>query len=146
MSARRFKLVAPEPDEDALHCSVADALNKLLLPPAQWTHFPAGGYGLSAPAAARLYRLGLRSGWPDLLVVHEGRLFGIELKTATGRLSKTRVVRTRSGAARVRVGQAEMLAGLERAGVRIAVCRSVEDVLATLRAWGVPLRLHAVAA
>jgi hypothetical protein len=79
-------------------------------------------------------------------VIHNGQLFGVELKTRTGRLSTTRMVRTRSGAARVRVGQKEMLADLERAGVRIAVCRDVGEVLRQLAAWGVPLRLAAVAA
>lgn len=142
---RPFRLTAPEPDEDCLHASVAAALNTLLLPPAQWTTFPAGGYGLSPAAAARLYRLGLKPGWPDILVCHDGRLYGLELKTRDGRLSTTRMVHTRSGAARVRMGQREMLAGLERAGVRIAVCRDVLEVLETLRRWDVPLR-HSIAA
>jgi hypothetical protein len=143
---RPFRLTPPEPDEDALHASVAAVLNLLLLPPAQWTHFPAGGYGLSPAASARLWRLGLKPGWPDILLVHDGRLFGIELKTRTGRLSKSRTVRTRSGSLRQITGQREMLEGLERAGVRTAVCRSVDAVLAQLRAWGVPTRQVAVAA
>lgn len=142
---RPFRLVAPEPDEICLHASVAAALNTLLLPPAQWTTFPAGHGLLTPQAAARLYRLGLQPGWPDVLVVHNGRLFGIELKTRTGRLSTTRIVHTRSGAARVRMGQREVLADLERAGVRIAVCRDVLDVLEVLRRWDVPLR-HSIAA
>jgi hypothetical protein len=125
---RPFRLTPPEPDEDALHASVAAVLNLLLLPPAQWTHFPAGGYGLSPAASARLWRLGLK------------------LKTRTGRLSKSRTVRTRSGSLRQITGQREMLEGLERAGVRTAVCRSVDAVLAQLRAWGVPTRQVAVAA
>jgi hypothetical protein len=139
----RFKLTVPEPDEDALHASVAAVLNLLLLPPAQWTTFPCGGYGLTPAASARLFRLGLRPGWPDILVVHDGRLFGIELKTRSGRLSRSRMVRTRSGGARHVTGQVEMLAGLERAGVRIAVARSVDDVLAQLAAWHIPTRARA---
>src|SRR3954469_16785101 len=102
-----FRLTPPQASEDELHASVAAALHVLLQPPAQWTHFPAGGYGLSPQAAARLYRLGLASGWPDLLVAHDGRLYGIELKAGAGRLSQTKVVRTRSGAARLRIGQVE---------------------------------------
>src|SRR4051794_21166197 len=97
-----FRLTPPQASEDELHASVATALSVLLQPPAQWTHFPAGGYGLSPQASARLSRLGLKPGWPDLLVCHDGRLYGLELKTRTGRLSTTRIVRTRSGAARVR--------------------------------------------
>jgi hypothetical protein len=142
----RLKLTYPDPSETELHLTVAAALNALLLPPAQWTTFPAGHGLLTPQAAARLARLGMQSGWPDILVVHAGRLFGIELKTRTGRLSKSRVVRTRSGGARHVTGQVEMLADLERAGVRVAVARSVDEVLRQLAAWGVPLRLHAVAA
>lgn len=143
---KHLRLVPPDASEDELQACVTAALSVLLLPPAQFSHFPAGGYGLSPAAASRLYRLGMKPGWPDLLIVHNGQLFGIELKTRTGKLSKTRTVHTRSGAARVRVGQVETLAGLQLAGVRIAVCRSVDEVLAQLRAWSVPLRPHAVAA
>jgi hypothetical protein len=139
---QRLKLSHPEPDEDALHASVAAALNVLLLPPAQWTTFPCGGYELSAAASARLARLGVRRGWPDILLVHNGALFGIELKTRTGRLSKSRMVRTRGGGARHVTGQVEMLADLQRAGVRTAVCRSTDEVLAQLAAWGIPTRNH----
>jgi hypothetical protein len=52
-------------------------------------------------------------------------------------------VRTRRGAWREVIGQEETFPRLERAGMRIAVCRSVDEVLAALRAWGVPLRAHA---
>jgi hypothetical protein len=138
----RFKLTPPEPDEDALHASVKAVLDLLLLPPAQWTTFPAGGL-LSPQAASRLWRLGLKPGWPDILIVHNSALFGVELKTRTGRLSKSRTVRTRSGRARHVTGQVEMLADLQRAGVRTAVCRSVDDVLAQLKSWNIPTRATA---
>jgi len=135
-----FRLRAPDMDEDTLHACVKDALDTLLIPPAEWTTMPAGGYGLSAAAAGRLARLGLKRGWPDLILVHAARVYGIELKTRTGRLSKTRIVRTRRGGPRVLVGQEEMHPRLEAAGMPIAVCRSLDDVLLALRKWRVPLR------
>ena len=84
--------------EDELHASVADALDKLLLPPARWTTFPAGSVPLPPRYAAKLSRLGLKRGWPDIQVVHGGRIVGIELKRRGGKLSRTRIVRDPSGA------------------------------------------------
>ena len=134
-----WRLSAPMVSENDIHAAVARALDVLLLPPATWTTFPAGGYGLTAAAAARLVRLGLKRGWPDVLVLH-GTLHGIELKRATGTLSRTRTTRTRSGALRLVEGQQDVFPRLEAAGMRIAVCRSVDEVLAALAAWGVPTR------
>jgi hypothetical protein len=73
------------------------------------------------------------------LVVHCG-VYGIELKTLDGVLSTTREVRTRRGSLRVVEGQAETFPRLEAAGMRIAVCRTVEEVLGSLAGWGLPLR------
>jgi hypothetical protein len=135
-----FKLTYPDPAEDRVHEAVAIALDTLLLPPAIWTTFPAGHGLLSAQAAARLHRLGMKRGWPDIIVIHNGRLHGLELKTRTGRLSKTREVRTRWGGTRTVIGQVEMHELLLRAGALVAVARSVDEVLEQLAAWGVPTR------
>src|SRR3954465_12906568 len=83
----KLKLTHPDPSETDLHLAVAVALDMLLLAPAVWTSFPAGHGQLAPQAAARLYRLGMKRGIPDVLVVHLGRLHCIELKTHTGRLS-----------------------------------------------------------
>jgi len=115
----------------------------LLMPPAEWTTFPAGGYRLPRSAATRLARLGLKTGWPDILIVHRG-VFGIELKTEVGRLSKTRISRFGRSGVRLIVGQADMHVRLRAAGMPVAVCRSLEDVLAALRGWEIPLRGAAV--
>jgi hypothetical protein len=136
---RPFRLTAPVPPENDLHTAVADALAVLVMPPAEWTTFPAGHVALSGQAAAKLARLGLKRSWPDILVVHGG-LFGIELKRPGGRLSITRIVRTKRGRARVVEGQREAFPRLEAAGMQIAVCESVDAVLAALGAWNVPLR------
>jgi hypothetical protein len=137
--SRPFRLTAPVTPENELHESVADALDVLLLPPAMWTTFPAGNVPLEPRYAAKLSRLGLKRGWPDVLVLHE-RVFGIELKRVGGILSRTRVVRTRSGGSRVLDGQVDVFARLVQAGMKIAVCHSLEEVLRALGGWGVPLR------
>lgn len=136
----RLRLTAPAAAEDEIHASVARALDLLLMPPAVWTTFPAGGYLLTPAAAARLTRLGLKRGWPDVLVLHDGHLHGIELKAPGGRLSVTRSVRTRRGGMRIVEGQRDVHPRLIAAGMRLAVCNNVHAALDTLRAWGVPLR------
>lgn len=136
----RFRLTAPVIAETNLQCAVVDALDKLLLPPAQYTCFPAGSVPLPPEYAAKLARMGLHRGWPDLLVVHGGGVFGIELKTRDGILSRTRIVRTKRGGQRELIGQREQFELLTQAGMKIAICRSLDDVLAALAAWGVPLR------
>lgn len=137
---QRFRLAPVRPSETELHAAVANALDVLLLPPATWTTFPAGHVQLPSAAAAKLARLGLKRGWPDLLVLHGGTLHGIELKRPGGRLSRSRVVRTRRGGVRHLAGQEEVFPRLVAAGMRLAVCESVDEVLATLARWEVPLR------
>ena len=137
----RLALKSPRyASEDDLHEQVARALAILLPPPVEWTTVPAGGYELSAAARARLFRLGLKTGWPDLIIVHAGQVFGIELKNDAGVLSKTRIVRTRSGGARVVVGQRDMHTRLLASGMRLAVCRSLSAVLDQLHEWQIPTR------
>lgn len=140
--SRPFRLMASIVPETDLHESVANALDLLLLPPATWTTFPAGCVELTGQAAAKLARLGLKRGWPDVLVLH-GALHGIELKRVDGTLSRTRTVRTRRGSLRIVEGQRDTFPRLEAAGMKIAVCRSVDAVLVQLAAWNIPLRMHA---
>ena len=54
------------------------------------------------------------AGWPDLLVVIEGRVLFVELKGPDGRLTKL---------------QAVMLTDLKQAVATVGVCRSVEEFL-----------------
>jgi len=143
---RPFRLLAPVVAEDALHATVAAALRVLVQLPACWTTFPAGSVPLPPQFAAKLARLGLQRGWPDVLVAHAGRIYGLELKRVGGKLSKTRTVRTRSGAPRVLEGQEDVFPRLRTAGMEIAVCTSLDDVLAALRGWGVPMVRSRVAA
>jgi hypothetical protein len=124
-----------------LHEAVAKMLELVLLPPAEWTCFPAGNIPLEPRFAAKLARMGLRAGWPDFLVVHRW-VYGIELKGTGGTLSRTRVVRSVRGAMRVVEGQVDMFPRLVSAGMNIAVCRSVDEVVTALGDWQVPMRVR----
>ena len=131
--------------EDTLHASTVDLLAKLVMEPAEWAAYPAGHIKLDGQQAAKLARMGLKRSWPDFLISHNGML-GIELKTQDGRLSISRwiTVRDRRGniVKRWVEGQREVFPRLVASGgfKHIAVCQSLDEVMAALRAFGVPVR------
>src|SRR5262252_1194363 len=121
---RPFRLTPDSLLERDIHEACADALDKLLLPPAFWFTYPAGAVQLSPAETARLTRVGLKRGLPDIWILYDG-VYCVELKREGGELSKTRTVRTKRGGPRVLVGQEEVFPQLIAAGVKaIAVCYS----------------------
>ena len=60
---------------------------------------------------ARLKRMGLQPGWPDLQFLHKGRYYGMEIKTSKVRVSKP---------------QRDMRARLAEQGCEVAEARSVD--------------------
>jgi len=73
-------------DEFKFACVIADYLSRALPTRALWTAFPAGEKR-SAVTGARLKRMGMQRGWPDIIVILDGKTFGIELKAGKGKLS-----------------------------------------------------------
>jgi hypothetical protein len=145
VSARPFRLTAPEPLEQDIHEACAKALDALLLPPAFWFSAGIGAAQLSPQQAVRLTRVGVKRGLPDVWVIAR-RLYGIEIKTRGGQLSKTRVVRTRRGSPRILDGQADVFPRLLAAGVaEIAIVHSVDEMLMQLAHWEIPLRARITA-
>ena len=123
--APRLKLNG-EPTEDQLHQSIADLLKWILPDDVGWSHFPAGGYALSRGGGARLYRLGLTTGWPDLMITYSGgRTLWLEVKTRFGVTSR---------AQRKRHEQ------LQANGHPVVVVRRASDVIAALETYGVPFK------
>jgi len=102
-----FKLTASIPLERDIHQQCADALDKLLAPPAMWFTYPAGASQLSPQQQARHSRIGLKRGLPDIWILYDG-VWLIELKRPGGRLSKTRIVRTGRCSPRTLAGQTEV--------------------------------------
>ena len=131
-------LVIPEQN---IHEAVATLLYRVVLPPAEWSFFPAGAVPLPPRLAAKLSRMGLQPVWPDFVILHE-RAFGIELKREGGVLSRTRLVRNKRGGLRQVDGQRDVFPRLERAGMTIAVCRNTDEVLDQLVRWRIPVRWH----
>jgi hypothetical protein len=139
--AAPFRLSAPEPFEHDIHAACADALDKLLAPPAMWFTYPAGAAELSPQQMARYSRVGLKRGLPDIWLLYRA-VYCIELKRRGGQLSRTRIGRTKRGAPRVYVGQEETFPQLIGTGAvtAIAICTSVEEMLAQIALWNIPLR------
>lgn len=138
---QHFRLSAPEISEYDLHVAAADALAKLICPPAQWCSYPAGHIRLEPHQQARLTRIGLKRGWPDLLILYN-KVFGIELKRPGGKLSKTRIIRTRRGAPRELLGQEDVFPLLMQTGAfgDIRTATSLAEMFAHINEWGIPLR------
>jgi hypothetical protein len=74
------------------------------------------------PGGTRLQRMGLRKGVPDLVILHSGRIMGLEVKRPGAMLSRE---------------QKEFRTEWERASGVYAVVRSVEEGKALLATWGV---------
>lgn len=115
----------PKISELSLHTSVAHMLDWLLMPPAVYTTFPAGWGKMSPAMAGMLHRCGLKRGMPDIMIFHDGRCLGIELKTP-GRAQSS--------------AQRDMAAKLQGAGVTVYVCRSQEEVTRLLMVCRIPTR------
>lgn len=123
----RLKLTYPDPSEDQLQESIANFLDAVLRPEeAVYTHIPVGGYILSPRARGRLYRIGVKKGFPDICIAYKpGRMLWLELKTPTGRLT---------------LDQEQRHAQLFVLGHKVVTCRSVEDVISAMELHGVPFR------
>ncbi len=123
MAARRSSATARQAPELALHVAVSRFLRAALPGDATYTTFPLGGGGYAR--GQRLKAMGTRAGWPDLQVLYAGHAFLIELKSPDGRLSEDQLCTHRR---------------IVNAGCPVLVARSLEEVDAALRNWGIPLR------
>ena len=118
--------------EDALQADTADLCKLILHPSVVYWHTPNGGRR-KAKEAARLKGMGVLAGVADWMFVWLPNgsapvipLVGfIELKTDKGVLSDS---------------QKEFRARVTAAGCDWALCRTVDEFLAILKLWGVPMR------
>src|SRR5262245_56869164 len=105
--------------EDQLQRSVLDHLHWRAVDGAFWFHVPSGGW--RSPVEAMVFKsLGVTAGVPDLLIVHDGRLYGLELKAEGGRLSEA---------------QRTTIEAMRRGGAIVAVAQGIDQALAQLEAW-----------
>ena len=112
--------------EAALHRQVAQYLTVALPEDVYWSTIGHGGFRLPPATAGNMKACGLKAGVPDVLIVHDGRAGFIELKAPKGTVSKA---------------QGEAHEAIWKAGGAVAVCKSLDDVIGTLNAWGIRQRV-----
>ena len=78
------------------------------------------GYRRSVEAA-RLKGLGVRAGVPDLIAIHRGQVYAIELKPEGGRATDTLL---------------QAIDDIRAAGGHARICRGLDHALAVLESWG----------
>lgn len=114
-------------EEYHLQTAVARFLG-VCCPDLLWSHFPAGE-ARDEITGRKLKAMGLKRGWPDIILCcPDGVMGAIELKAEGGKLS---------------ADQKMFSEALEASGGRFALCRSLGDVEAALAAWNVPMRARA---
>lgn len=93
---------------------------------ALWWSTPNGG--VSKGQNGKNKAMGVRPGVPDLcFVLDDGRIAFIEMKAPTGSLQPNQIVFRDECLSR---------------GIPWALCRSLDDVLTTLRSWGISVKVR----
>jgi hypothetical protein len=110
--------------EDNLQRAVVDFLDVALPPDALVFAVPNGGKR-HAKEAARMKRLGVKAGIPDLCIIWRGRALFVELKAQRGTIS---------------IEQREMHRKIEYCGCPVWVCRTLDAVVGQLANENMPLR------
>jgi hypothetical protein len=89
--------------------------------PGLFAFHPANGGYRKPVEAAILKGLGVVAGVPDIIAIHNGGVFALELKAPGGRITET---------------QFATIAAMEAAGAFTAVAEGLDRALAVLEAWG----------
>jgi hypothetical protein len=106
--------------EQAIHVAVVKHLAIRARPGVCWWHTPNGGW--RSPVEAKIFKsLGVKPGVSDLVLLHEGQFFALELKAPGGRLTES---------------QAAFLDDVEAAGGIVACAEGLDAALCKLERWG----------
>jgi hypothetical protein len=84
-------------------------------------HVPNGGYRKPIEAAI-MKGLGVKAGVPDVVAIHKGRCYALELKAEGGRATPK---------------QLEAIAAMEAAGAHCCIAEGLDCALAVLEQWGI---------
>lgn len=84
-------------------------------------HVPNGGKRRPIEAAI-LKSMGVTAGVPDIIAIHKGKCYAMELKAPGGRPTET---------------QLNAIARLNEAGAFTAICEGLDPALRVLEAWGI---------
>jgi hypothetical protein len=107
--------------EQAIQRAVFDHLRARAVPDCFYFHVGNGGYRKPIEAAI-MKGLGVKAGVPDVVAIHKGRVFGLELKAEGGRATPK---------------QLEAIAAMEKAGAYCCIAEGLDRALAVLENWGI---------
>jgi hypothetical protein len=105
--------------EQGIQKALANHLRARAAAGTYWFH-PANGGARTAIEGAVLKACGVRAGTPDLILIKDGRTYGLELKADKGRVSPA---------------QTKAHEEMRAAGVTVAVATGIDDALAQLERW-----------
>lgn len=111
--------------EQQFQANLVKLLDAALTPATVYFAVPNGGYRRKAEAAI-LIGQGVKAGVADLIIIHNGQAYGLELKAPDGDLDSKQI---------------DMCARFHDAGAPYSVARSIDEALALLRAWNIPTRI-----
>ena len=106
------------PEQD-LQKALADHLRARAAAGTYWFH-PANGGARSAIEGAILKACGVRAGTPDLILIRNGRTYGLELKADKGRVSPA---------------QAQAHEEMRKAGAEVPVATGIDEAIKQLEVW-----------
>ena len=120
-------IVSVDLPEQQIHKAVADHLRTRGAPSLVWWHTANGMFARGrrsrkgiAIQASKLKGLGMRAGVSDIIAVHRGRIFALELKSKDGRASEA---------------QLEFLNDMQRAGAFTCLAHGLDAALRALEEW-----------
>jgi hypothetical protein len=105
--------------EQEIQKALADHLRARAAAGTYWFH-PANGGARTAIEGAILKACGVRAGTPDLILIKDGRTYGLELKADNGRVSQA---------------QAQTHEEMRAAGAEVAVATGIDEAIEQLEAW-----------
>lgn len=111
--------------EQQIHQAVADHLRQRGRPGIVWWHTNnnIGGRGRKFYIQGAIAKsLGVRAGVADLVMLHDGKFFALELKAPGGRPS---------------VAQLEFIADIEAAGGFTCIAEGIDEAIRALESWGI---------
>lgn len=89
--------------------------------PGVFAFHPANG-GYRTPREAAIFKgLGVVAGVPDIIAIHKGQTYALELKAEKGKPTKTQV---------------ETMAAMHKAGAHVDIATGLDQALTKLQEWG----------
>ena len=120
LPAKRRHRRSASPTEAEIHRTVVEHLRARAYPDVVWFHVPNDAKR-SPGTVKRLQAMGMLPGVSDLILVHRGHVYALELKSATGRATES---------------QMEFASRVNAAGGHAVVCHDVDRALRCLETWG----------